>query len=1768
MSSPDLVRSGSPRSSFDRILAALESNDRHPRLRGNSQATARCPLHDDRKPSLSVSWKNERGGMTRLRCGSCGDGMEKDILEALGLGLSDRFDQPLPPRRDGESRPRRTSVAPAGNRLGPLPKRIVPAPPDIDDEAGWTWALAATYDYVDADGALLYQVLRMAGTHIDGRTDKRFDQRRPDGRGGWIPKLGKQRVLRHLPAVNEAIALHLPVWLAEGEKDDIALNQVLRGTGADGTLGIATTNNNGATGVADEQVEQLRGADVVLVVDRDAAGYQRARNLTQRLSGVATSTRVVLSAVDEPKADAHDHLAAGFGLEDFVPLTDAAAEALVQAAVVDPMAERAERHVRLAQIALDETTARLERARAAEPKAPKTAEEEQRFAGRWAHEAVRCAKAAGNAADAAAAAVPAVSAQLAAAAPIPARPADVKAGAARAEEAFLAAQRVALEAWEATGAHMPQTVSEVLLRTAPSAVPPEPPADPAPPANVVPFPDRSGGSGGGGSRQTGSAVIWTRYERLPDGVIVEHRPDRNGNLKMHGILSLDARIIQTEIAETEIEDGELVDHQPETTVLARVLAYTHPETGETITMRVAEDRVRMGDWLANVPEMGIQYDSSPRGRAKIWDAIRLTSKSTSKTVVRYRSTGWRDLPEHGWTYVHAGGGICAAGQVPLSVRLPSTIKRVELCAPELDPARIREAFDGHSRALMTRLSPHVGAVLAGTAYRAVLGWSSPVTMLFGVPGSYKSGVAALTMHHFGTRWERQRPGASMSGRGATHSALQDLLYAAKDTVLFADDFAPDKSPEKAAVFLAEVGRMQANAERRDRHDNQIDDVRDGTKFPRGTLLATSEVKASNVSAQERINVVDLAKGELNLSNIIDMSRPESRYGRNLVMSSMLAWMARDLPVHKEWAASRVADLSEQYRAAGFGDRVAEPLAELGVGWELMAHYLTEVGAYTAAEAEQMLTEVHEALYEAGLRGVDPDSPSSVGEICKSALVSALSTGRIHLTLPQGLTPAYPRALQVGWRRVDTGLDHKTGEEYFRCEARGEWVGVMAQTSHGHRMHVDPAGTVAAILNVLAREGTPLMATRTVIQRALADAGYLRTEHGRFTAVVPDPHTGEGQRRMWDLDADAIFHIDPPTPPTPPAPAPRPAPPLPCSQAIDDQNPAVLDELVDALTEEDLRFLPDPDVIDAEKEVDEVQLNPATGQYDTTWHTPIPCVGCGELTEFSYDGVPLHPSCDVPTEPALPLSPGQTPVPDPADPADLGSGQQDLPDPAPIPEPVSVQPAAPGGRWAAAAAVVTADELVLPDGTRIYLDPQTVIHLGDLAELAITLRIGHGGSRHVLPSPGQLLMTAEGLTRFGITVPELAEHTEMQEISAAISAAGAAAVKAATTAGWNISSDNRLRIWSRIWRTKTADRPAAGFQLVMLPLIGAFDVAEVLTHHQTDAEGLARRAQRIADTLGLPWGASGGATGLSLLQALRSSPRALTADTYVAPPAALKDPARVPSSALLWCRTPDRDEARRTYIHAWDANAMYLAALGAVEVGVGEPTHHKTGVAFNKKTAGLWRIEPGEPGDRRLPDICRPGGALAGTTGWYTTPVIRYLDDIGEEPRILEAYTWPDSTRRYFDRWYETIRDGRTAALAAVDAGDPDGPALLRAVKAAYTAMTGRFARSEDGDARSPLYRPDWRLAVIGTANANLLRKIRTAGQTSDIWPVAVSTDEVFYLSDDPNPDTALPAPLKLGTALGQFKLSRTAPVTDQILESLASRRLTKLLPLVPKVDQQ
>ena len=130
--------------------------------RSGSGFMAKCPAHDDRKPSLSIA---ERNGKVLFHChAGCSQESVLDALKSRAL-WEQSAEQPAKPR------------------------------------------IVHTYDYTDENGRLLYQIVRYE--------PKNFKQRRPDGTGGWVWRKHPRQVLFHLPKVLQAPI----VFVVEGERD-------------------------------------------------------------------------------------------------------------------------------------------------------------------------------------------------------------------------------------------------------------------------------------------------------------------------------------------------------------------------------------------------------------------------------------------------------------------------------------------------------------------------------------------------------------------------------------------------------------------------------------------------------------------------------------------------------------------------------------------------------------------------------------------------------------------------------------------------------------------------------------------------------------------------------------------------------------------------------------------------------------------------------------------------------------------------------------------------------------------------------------------------------------------------------------------------------------------------------------------------------------------------------------------------------------------------------------------------------------------------------------------------------------------------------------------------------------------------------------------------------------------------------------------------------------------------------------------------------------
>jgi hypothetical protein len=236
---------------YEKVVAELESRDLIVPSWGQG-VKARCPAHDDDRPSLSVSRGDDGKALVYCHAG-CN---VQDIVDALDLQMTDLF-------------------------KGKHDATIVGA-----------------YVYTDEAGAPLFRVLRSS--------DKDFWQQRWED-GEWKDGLrDTRRVLYELPRLRKAIQSRTEVFLVEGEKD--ANNLIDLGY-------TATTVPGGAGSWNDTYLSSLRdGHDIRIIADNDTPGLAAAHRAHSALVSDGVD-RVAVYLPKEGK-DVTDHLRAGYTIDE------------------------------------------------------------------------------------------------------------------------------------------------------------------------------------------------------------------------------------------------------------------------------------------------------------------------------------------------------------------------------------------------------------------------------------------------------------------------------------------------------------------------------------------------------------------------------------------------------------------------------------------------------------------------------------------------------------------------------------------------------------------------------------------------------------------------------------------------------------------------------------------------------------------------------------------------------------------------------------------------------------------------------------------------------------------------------------------------------------------------------------------------------------------------------------------------------------------------------------------------------------------------------------------------------------------------------------------------------------------------------------------------------------------------------------------------------------------------------------------------------------
>jgi len=300
-------------------------------------------------------------------------------------------------------------------------------------------------------------------------------------------------------------------------------------------------------------------------------------------------------------------------------------------------------------------------------------------------------------------------------------------------------------------------------------------------------------------------------------------------------------------------------------------------------------------------------------------------------------------------------------------------------------------------------------------------------------------------------------------------------------------------------------------------------------------------------------------------------------------------------------------------------------------------------------------------------------------------------------------------------------------------------------------------------------------------------------------------------------------------------------------------------------------------------------------------------------------------------------------------------------------------------------------------------------------------------------------------------------------------------------------------------------------------VWSFDDGERPADGTTLLAGLLAYARAV----GVAYYRSPGRTGLDLVEALGkrgAGARRAFAENWPGP-AMQADTV----TELSYVRPLTPAEQGRAWLHSYDKNAQWLSAAGVVELGLSgiEERRDAAGaVVFDRKLPGYWlaRIDDG---DER----------------WCCTPTLTLAHERGRVVAISHAYVWTEHSRA-LESWYERLRGAR---LALQGDATPAGRLALGALKLTYSLTVSSFNGAWLRDKCSPLYRPDWRHAVISQANANMSRALHKM-QGDGYTPVAVHKDAIYLLSDEPDPVAACPPSITLGAGLGHFKVQDTVPL--------------------------
>lgn len=265
---------------------------------------------------------------------------------------------------------------------------------------------------------------------------------------------------------------------------------------------------------------------------------------------------------------------------------------------------------------------------------------------------------------------------------------------------------------------------------------------------------------------------------------------------------------------------------------------------------------------------------------------------------------------------------------------------------------------------------------------------------------------------------------------------------------------------------------------------------------------------------------------------------------------------------------------------------------------------------------------------------------------------------------------------------------------------------------------------------------------------------------------------------------------------------------------------------------------------------------------------------------------------------------------------------------------------------------------------------------------------------------------------------------------------------------------------------------------------------------------------------------------------------------------------LPPRDVMWSRPLTDVEKRCRWVHAFDTNKQYLAAMANVPLSWALPTPGG-GCEFDAGRAGMWRVVARGSGDRHpgdMPALIDPGSIGGSGSAWVDTSILGEFHRRGVRLEIIDSWLSPAKRRERRDGTEvpgagrllrgpaEMFRDAQYANRA-VDS-HRDGCPCPRCRMAATLKMVPNHAIGMLAAPGSTMRRLDWHYGIRGMARMLLLIKIYKAAEVHGLKPIKVERDCVWYASDDPDP---MGVGSRLGVVrngqIGRLKIEKSKCVT-------------------------